>query len=67
MYYIGIDIGGTNLKAGVVDEWGNILGESSVPTGASRPQREVFQDILLVSERAVYASGVSLKLSLIHI
>ena len=61
MYYIGIDIGGTNLKAGVTDEWGNILGESSVPTGASRPQKEVFQDILLSAERAVYASGLSMK------
>lgn len=61
MYYIGIDIGGTNLKAGVVDEWGNILGESSVPTGALRPQKEVFQDILLSAERAVYASGISMK------
>lgn len=61
MYYIGIDIGGTNLKAGVADEWGNILGEASVPTGAERPQKEVFQDILLSAEKAVYASGVSMK------
>ncbi len=61
MYYIGLDIGGTNLKSGVVDEWGNILGEASVPTGAERPQREVFQDILLSAERAVYNAGVSMK------
>ncbi len=61
MYYIGIDIGGTNLKSGVVDEWGNIIGESSVPTGAERPQKEVFQDILLSAERAVYDSGISMK------
>ena len=59
MYYIGIDIGGTNLKAGVIDEWGNILGEASVPTGAERHQKEVFEDILLSVEKAVYASGVS--------
>ena len=25
MYYIGIDVGGTNLKAGLVDESGKIL------------------------------------------
>ena len=61
MYYMGIDIGGTNLKSGVVDESGNILGEASVPTGASRPQSEVFRDILLSVEQAVKASGISMK------
>ena len=25
MKYVGIDIGGTNLKAGLIDEFGNIL------------------------------------------
>ena len=33
-YYIGIDIGGTNIKAGIVDEQGAILNETSIPTGA---------------------------------
>lgn len=61
MYYIGIDIGGTNLKSCVSDEWGNIKGEASVPTGSSRPQKEVFQDILLSVDRALYASGLSMK------
>lgn len=61
MYYIGIDIGGTNLKSCVTDEWGNIKGEASVPTGASRPQKEVFQDILLSMERAIYESSLSMK------
>jgi len=32
MYYIGVDIGGTGIKAGIVDEKGNIILKSSVPT-----------------------------------
>ena len=31
MKYVGIDVGGTNLVAGVVDEAGNILDKVSHP------------------------------------
>ncbi len=31
-YYLGIDLGGTNTKIGIVDEDGNILVKGSVPT-----------------------------------
>ena len=32
MNYIGIDLGGTNVAAGVVTEKGELLGKASVPT-----------------------------------
>ena len=32
MYYLGIDLGGTNVKAGVVDQDGVILSKISTPT-----------------------------------
>ncbi len=32
MYYIGIDLGGTNVHAGLVDEKGTLLGQAEVPT-----------------------------------
>ena len=32
MYYIGIDLGGTNIAAGLVDENNNIVKKMSVPT-----------------------------------
>ena len=35
--YIGIDLGGTNIAAGVVDETGRIIYKSSVPTISQRP------------------------------
>ena len=33
MYYIGVDLGGTNIAAGVVDQSGAIVCKGSVPTG----------------------------------
>lgn len=32
MYYLGIDLGGTNIAAAVTDEAGAILGRASIPT-----------------------------------
>ena len=31
MYRAGIDLGGTNIKAGIVDEQQHIIAEASVP------------------------------------
>ena len=44
MLKIGIDLGGTNIAAGIVNENGEILHKSSVPTGASRPKEEIIDD-----------------------
>ena len=43
--YIGIDLGGTNIAAGVVDETGRIIYKSSVPTLAQRPVEEIVEDM----------------------
>lgn len=37
MYRAGIDLGGTNIKAGIVDEQQHIIAEASVPTNVERP------------------------------
>jgi glucokinase len=37
MFRAGIDLGGTNIKAGIVDENQKILAEGSVPTRVGRP------------------------------
>ena len=44
MYRAGIDLGGTNIKAGIVDEQQHIIAEASVPTNEERQ----FQDIIRV-------------------
>lgn len=43
--YIGIDIGGTAVKAAIVGEDGKILKRSSIPTLATRPYAQIVADI----------------------
>ncbi len=45
MYYIGIDLGGTNIAAGIVDENYKIVKKDKVPTGAKRPADEITKDM----------------------
>ncbi len=45
-YYIGIDIGGTNISTGVVDETYKIVGRGKIKTGSVRPYEEVLADII---------------------
>lgn len=45
MYYIGIDLGGTNIAAGVVDETFHIVKKGSVPTGAHRTADDIVADM----------------------
>ena len=39
MYYIGIDVGGTNLKAGLVREDGQILAVERTPLAFENPEQ----------------------------
>lgn len=45
MYRIGIDLGGTNIAAGIVNEEGKIVIQGSTPTLATRPFEEVIADM----------------------
>ena len=45
MYTIGIDLGGTNIVASVVDDDYNIIGTSKTPTNSPRSADEIFEDI----------------------
>ena len=40
-----IDLGGTNIKAALVDENGQILAEGSVPTGPPHPSRALCRSV----------------------
>ena len=45
MYRIGIDLGGTNIAAGIVDKDMNLLYTASVPTGADRDGALIMDDM----------------------
>ena len=60
-YYLGLDVGGTNLAAGVVDENYHIVEKLSVPTGAGRSIEEITEDMVNVSQRVVEKAGLSMQ------
>lgn len=45
MYRIGIDLGGTNMKAGIVDENHKIVIQDSIPTRVEHPYKEIIRDM----------------------
>ena len=45
MYFIGIDLGGTNIATGIVDETGKIIFKKSIKTGAGRHYSEIIADM----------------------
>ena len=59
MYRIGIDLGGTNIAAGVVDEAQHIVAEVSLPTGASRGPEAVAEDICRAATLAMEKAGIT--------
>ena len=59
MYRIGIDLGGTNIAVGVVNEQYEIVAHHSVPTLATRPAAEVIADMGDAVDSALAKAGVS--------
>ena len=59
MYRIGIDLGGTNIAVGVVDDRHRIVAEASLPTGAHRPAEQVVADMCCAVELALDKAGLT--------
>ena len=63
-YYIGIDVGGTKIKAGVVSDFGEVLEETSEPTEKSSTEAHLQQIARLIADfaqrYAVTAAGIGL-------
>ena len=58
MYYIGVDLGGTNIAAGLVDEKLNIVRKGSVPTNAKRPMDEIMKDMADLCKKLIADEGI---------
>ena len=61
MFNIGIDLGGTNIKVGVVNEKYEIVGKSSIKTNLPRPAEAIADSIAEAVELALENAGVSLS------
>ncbi len=59
MYRIGVDLGGTNIVAGVVDEYYRIIGKGAKPTACPRPAEDIIADIASAVNMAVEDAGIS--------
>ena len=59
MYRIGVDLGGTNIAVGVIDESYNIIGRGKVKTRAPRPAEAIFDSIKEAVDMAVVNAGIN--------
>ena len=60
MYYIGVDLGGTNIAIGIVDENGKILRKGSVPTNAAgREADEIIKDMAALCLKLIDEQGIT--------
>ena len=61
MYKLGIDLGGTNIVAGVVDENYNIVATGKLKTDMPRPAEEIVDDMGKAAKAAVAEAGLKME------
>ena len=61
MYYVGVDLGGTNIAVGIVDESKKIVSKGSVPTCASRDGELIIKDMAALVEKLLKNSNIPLS------
>ena len=59
-YYIGIDLGGTNIVAGVVNENYEIISKASTKTNLPRPEKEIADDMAKMAVKATADAGLTM-------
>ena len=61
MYRIGIDLGGTNIAAGLVNEEYKIVSKLSVPTGADRGAEAIVADIAALCHKLCATNNIDMS------
>lgn len=59
MYRVGIDLGGTNIKAGITDKNNAILAQANIPTDLRKSEYEIIGEMSELAKRLARESGVS--------
>ena len=59
MYRLGIDLGGTNIVAGIVDENYKIVAKAKTKTLSGRPAAQIADDMAKVAREAAEAAGLT--------
>lgn len=60
-YYVGIDLGGTNIAAGVINEDFEIVFLAKTKTNLPRPAREICGDMVSVTKGAIESAGLEIN------
>ena len=60
MIQIGIDLGGTNIVAGVVNDHYDILATAKCKTNTPRPAEAIIDDMIRVAQEAVEKAGLTM-------
>ncbi len=58
-HYFGIDLGGTNVAMGILDESYQMIAKTSVPTKATRSFSEIVADIAVTAQKFVRENNIS--------
>ena len=59
MYYIGVDLGGTNIAVGIVDEQYNLIIKGKTPTMKERGADEIVRDMATLAASLVEKAGLT--------
>ena len=59
MYRIGVDLGGTNIAVGIVNEKFEIVAQGSVPTGADREGVAIVDDMAALCKKLIADHGLT--------
>lgn len=59
--YLGIDLGGTNIAVGLVDDKFNIIHKDSIPTNADREDKAIVKDMAYLCKKVLQDSGTDVK------
>lgn len=60
-HYLGVDLGGTNIAVGVVDENYRIIAKHCIPTQSGRPVNEIAEDLAAASKLVIDKAGLSIS------
>ncbi len=61
MFHVGVDLGGTNIKVGVVNDNFEIIGRARLKTNCPRPAEEIVDDMALAVKMAVEDAGLKME------
>ena len=61
MYYLGIDLGGTNISAGLVEENGSIIAKNSTPTMNGRQASDILDDMADLCKKLLEENNIDIK------